>query len=163
MRHETFPKRNARPLPSPNWQYYATATVTCVILVAGFFLAARQHFSSMEYGLQNSRLRRQVDELESEKRKLMVSREVSLSPVELRKAVRRIGFMDAPPPQMDSYTSHDRIAERTIINTVDSKRSDVEKPANKVLKTVINTPVVKAPAMDKQARREMPTVKKDRT
>jgi len=117
----------------------------------------------MEYGLQNSRLRRQVDELESEKRKLMVSREVSLSPVELRKAVRRIGFMDAPPPQMDSYTSHDRIAERTIINTVDSKRSDVEKPANKVVKTVINTPVVKAPAMDKQARREMPAVKKDRT
>jgi hypothetical protein len=134
-----------------------------VILVAGFFLAARQHFSSMEYGLQNSRLRRQIDELESEKRKLTVSREVSLSPVELRKAVRRIGFIDAPQPQIDSYSSGDRIVDRTVMNVVDSKKISSEKPANKVVKTVISAPVTKVPAMDKQARREVSAQKKDRT
>ena len=67
----TSPK-NTRPRQTQSWQYYATATACCVVLVAGFFFAARQHFSSMEYGLQNSRLRRQLDELQSEKRKLLV-------------------------------------------------------------------------------------------
>lgn len=164
MKHETFPKTNARPLANSNWQYYATATITCVILVAGFFLAAKQHFSSMEYGLQNSRLRRQVDELESEKRKLTVSREVSLSPVELRKAVRRVGFVDTPQTQIDTFASRDRLVERTVINAVSSKKELTDKPANKVVKTVISAPVTKVAAMDKQARRESSTSqKKDRT
>ena len=79
--------RLQRPQAS-GWQYYVVAVVCCVVLVAGFLLAARQHFSSMEYGLQNSKLRRQLDELQSEKRRLLLNREVAVSPIELRKAVR---------------------------------------------------------------------------
>jgi hypothetical protein len=57
----------------------------------------------MEFGLQNSKLRRQVDQLESEKRRLLVSREISMSPGELRKAAKRAGSDEAPVAQAISY------------------------------------------------------------
>jgi hypothetical protein len=155
------PNKNARPDQTQSWQYYATATVCCVVLVAGFFFAARQHFSSMEYGLQNSRLRRQLDELQSEKRKLLVTREVSLSPIELRKAVRRIGFMDSPANHNDGIRTENVSLQRSLVGATESKRSDM--PSGKVVKTVMTAPVNKPPAMDKQARRETTNTKKDRT
>jgi hypothetical protein len=65
-----------------------------LLLVSGFFFAGRQHFSSMDYGMKNSRLRRQVDELEAEKRRLMLAREVSLSPNEIKKAAKKSGLTD---------------------------------------------------------------------
>jgi len=65
------------------------------ILVTGFFFAGKLHFSSMDYGIRNSRLRKQLDELESEKRRLLLAREVSLSPAELIKSARKIGFTQA--------------------------------------------------------------------
>ena len=155
------PIKNARPRQTQTWPYYATATACCVVLVAGFFFAARQHFSSMEYGLQNSRLRRQLDELQSEKRKLLVSREVSMSPIELRKAVRRIGFMDSPASHVDAIKAGNLPLQKTVLEAVQSKKADL--PPSKVVKTVMSAPVNKPPAMDKQARRETSNTKKDRT
>jgi hypothetical protein len=155
------PIKNARPRKPSAWQYYATATACCVVLVAGFFFAARQHFSSMEYGLQNSRLRRQIDELQSEKRKLLLNREVSMSPIELRKAVRRIGFMDSPANRIDAVRPANISLQKTVVGAVESKRSDA--PSGKVVKTVMSAPVNKPVSMDKQARRETVNTKKDRT
>src|SRR5690242_14759006 len=86
--------RRKAPKRRSNWQYYIAAVICCAVMVAGFFFAARQHFSSMEYGLQNSRLRRELDELQAEKRRLLLSREITLTPAELKKAVRRVGFVD---------------------------------------------------------------------
>src|SRR5262245_13986033 len=75
-----------------SWKY-SVATLLCgAILVTGFFFAGKLHFSSMDYGIRNSRLRKQVDELESEKRRLLLAREVSLAPAELIKAAKKIGF-----------------------------------------------------------------------
>jgi hypothetical protein len=65
------------------------------MLVIGFFFAARQHFASIEYGIKNSALRKQLTELESEKRRLLLAKEVSLSPAEIKKAARRIGFTES--------------------------------------------------------------------
>lgn len=73
---------------------YSLMFVCLLTLVSGFFFAGRQHFSSMDYGMRNSRLRRQVDELEAEKRRLLLAREVSLSPSEIKKAIRRTGIAD---------------------------------------------------------------------
>jgi hypothetical protein len=67
------------------------------IVVGGFFFAGRQHFSSMDYGMKNSRLRRQIDELEAEKRRLMLAREISLSPAEIKRAARKVGLVDGDP------------------------------------------------------------------
>jgi hypothetical protein len=71
-----------------NWP----AVVACVgVLACGFFFAARQHFSSMDFGMKNSRLRKQIDDLESEKRRLLLAREISLSPNEIKKAAAKVG------------------------------------------------------------------------
>jgi len=68
-----------------------------LLLVSGFFLAGRQHFSSMDYGMRNSTLRRQVDQLEAEKRRLQLARETQLSPAELKKAAKKAGVVDVVP------------------------------------------------------------------
>jgi hypothetical protein len=77
------------------------------IMIGGFFFAARQHFVSMDYGMKNSKLRRQLDELEAEKRKLLFHREVSVSPAELKRSAKKAGLFDsngvaAPRPELAS-------------------------------------------------------------
>jgi hypothetical protein len=67
--------------------------ICAATVISGFFFAARQHFSSMDYGMKNSRLRRQIDELEAEKRRLVLSREVSLSPAEIKRAAKKVGLL----------------------------------------------------------------------
>ena len=79
---------------SASWRTYSLMLVCGLLLVAGFFLAGRQHFSSMDTGMKNSRLRKQVDELEAEKRRLLLAREVSLSPAEIKKAAKKTGLAD---------------------------------------------------------------------
>ena len=86
--------RNNRPAAAPRRLFGTTALIlTCAFMVtAGFFVAAQQHFASMDYGMKNSRLRQQVEQLEAEKRRLMLAREISLSPTEIKKAVKKIGL-----------------------------------------------------------------------
>jgi hypothetical protein len=72
---------------------YSVLVVICgSILVVGFFFAARQHFASIDYGIRNSKLRKQIDELEAEKRRLLLAKEVSLSPAQIRKAAQKFGL-----------------------------------------------------------------------
>src|SRR6476659_9650963 len=120
--------RPQRPKAS-NWQYYSVATLCCVVLVAGFFFAARQHFSSMEYGLQNSKLRHTLDELQSEKRRLLLNREIAISPVELKKAVRRIGFMDTPSNQAVTIKAQNPAAQRNVIKAVEEVKGSTDRSA----------------------------------
>jgi hypothetical protein len=152
------------PKQRSSWQYYTAATICCAALVAGFFFAARQHFSSMEYGLQNSRLRRQLDELQAEKRRLLLNREVSLSPNELKKAIHRVGFIDDTDSIKTAQAKTDvTAAPKSVAKTVEVSAPATSKPANKVLRTVITAPVNKPAPIGKQARRDSPSTKKDRT
>src|SRR5437660_795275 len=124
--------RPQRP-KAPNWQYYSVVTLCCAVLVAGFFFAARQHFSSMEYGLQNSKLRRDLDALQSENRRLLLNREIAISPVELKKAVRRLGFVDTPAIQTVNFHGQSPAALRAVVKAVDEVKGQTEKPANKIV------------------------------
>ncbi len=45
----------------------------------GVLFAARQHFSSMDFGMKNSKLRKQIDALQAEKRRLLLQGNVSLA------------------------------------------------------------------------------------
>jgi len=165
-------KTNPKPTPTisrqaprrrSHWQYYAAAVICCSILVAGFFFAARQHFSSMEYGLQNSRLRRQLDELQAEKRRLLLNREVTLTPAELRKAVRRVGFVDDTDEIKNAPSKLEVASEpKTIVKTASVTRSDVAPVAKKVIPTVINAPVNKTASASKPAKRQIASVKRER-
>lgn len=101
-RNQSNPSRRRRALP---------AIFACVaVLACGFFFAARQHFSSMDFGMKNSRLRKQIDDLESEKRRLMLAREVSLSPAELKKAAvkAKVAIVDAVTAEVASITTKDK-------------------------------------------------------
>ncbi len=96
-RDQTRPKRSKPRQPqngSKRWRTYSLMFVCGLTLVSGFFFAARQHFSSMDIGMKNARLRRQVDELEAEKRRLLLAREISLSPAEIKKAAKKAGLAD---------------------------------------------------------------------
>ena len=80
----------------PKWLRTYSLMFLCSLLIgSGFFFAGRQHFSSMDYGMKNSRLRKQIDELESEKRRLLLQREIAVSPAEIKKSAKRAGFDDA--------------------------------------------------------------------
>jgi hypothetical protein len=82
-------RRERDPIP---WRYCFLTLLCGGILVVGFFFAARQHFASVSLGMKNSELRKQRDDLQTEQRRLKVSREVAFSPVELEKVARSIGL-----------------------------------------------------------------------
>ncbi len=82
-------RRERDPIP---WRYCFLTLLCGGILVVGFFFAARQHFSAISLGMKNSELRKQRDELQTEERRLKVSREVAFSPSELEKAAKNIGL-----------------------------------------------------------------------
>jgi len=77
---------------SVSWGYFILTVVCACVLAAGFFLAAKQHFNTMDYGMKNSSLRKQIEDLQTEKRRLLLAREVSMSPNEIRKSARNLGF-----------------------------------------------------------------------
>jgi hypothetical protein len=82
-------RRERDPIP---WRYCFLTLLCGGILVVGFFFAARQHFSAISLGMKNSELRKQRDELQTEERRLKVSREVAFSPSELEKVAKSIGL-----------------------------------------------------------------------
>lgn len=86
--------RNADETPK-RWRTYLLMGVCLALLVSGFFFAGRQHFSSMDYGMKNSKLRNEIIKLEAEKLRLVHSREVALSPGEIRKAAKKAGIIGA--------------------------------------------------------------------
>jgi hypothetical protein len=104
-------------------------------LLGGIFFAGRQHFSSMDYGMKNSRLRKQVDELQAEKRRLMLAREVSLSPAEIKKAAMRAGL--AAPAGIEGMTA--QVASATKEKAVPAAVPD-GKPL--IVKTAAVSPAV---------------------
>ena len=147
MRKRTRPQNRTSKNPQGrsrvSWRYAALTLLCGVILVSGFFFAARQHFSSMDYGIQNSRLRRQVDELEAEKRRLLLNREISLSPSEMIKAARKFAggqfaagpFQPVRPEQISAAANHKKIAsadpvvQKTVISKpIQATRSPESKP-----------------------------------
>jgi hypothetical protein len=83
-----------RDTASVSWGYFVLTVVCACLLAAGFFLAARQHFNTMEFGFKNGKLRKQVEDLQTEKRRLMLAREVALSPAEIKRSAKSLGFRD---------------------------------------------------------------------
>lgn len=84
--------RNRNISPAGRLQLYVLMGIFVAILVTGFFFAARQHFSSIDYGIRNSKLRKQLDDLETEKRRLLLAREVSVAPSQIKLAAKKLGI-----------------------------------------------------------------------
>lgn len=82
-------KREREPVP---WKYCLLTVFFGLLFASGFFFAAQQHFYSVEYGMQNSRLRGQIDDLRSQNRRLILHKEAALSPYEIKEAATKIGL-----------------------------------------------------------------------
>lgn len=106
-------------------------TLSCVALLAsGFFFAAHQHFSSMDFGMKNSRLRRQIDQLEAEKRRLMLSKEIALSPTEIKKAVKKAGMLDPVPTESQPVIAEIPVRAKTIAPATTADKTLIAKTAS---------------------------------
>ena len=72
---------------------YVLLTIACAAFLAtGFFFAARQHFAAMDLGMKNSTLRKQIEEMEGQKRQLVLAREMVRSPAEMKRIASNKGF-----------------------------------------------------------------------
>ena len=136
-----------------SWLNVAVLVVCGAALACGFFFAARQHFTSMELGIKNSQLRKQLSEMEAENRRLSLAKEVALSPMAIRKASRIVSA-----PKVNQAV----VAETASMSTMPSKalppdtevraaltKADAVKVniASKVEKVVLSRSAVKsAPA-----------------
>jgi hypothetical protein len=104
MKKETTTVRRRSPsnlTPAPartgRFKLYSLMFVCLFVVVSGVFFAGRQHFSSIDYSMRNSKLRKQLEDLESEKRRLLLAREVSGSPAEIKKAAHKLGIDNGTP------------------------------------------------------------------
>lgn len=81
--------------PTPSWIYIAVMIACVCFLAVGFFFAARQHFMAIDLGIKNSKLRKQVEDMEGQQRRLVLSREVVRSPLEMKRIAARHGLRPA--------------------------------------------------------------------
>lgn len=117
--------------------------VVCgAVIVSGFFIAAGQHFSSMDYGMKNSRLRKQIDQLQAEKQRLIHEREVSLSPGGVKRAAKKAGLLDAPATSSNVYASADPVEMKAARRSADQPLVQKISAVEPVRKTRATEPKV---------------------
>lgn len=136
------PVRNTRsPKAGVRAKYYMLAAACGVIFIASLFFAARQHFSSIEYSIKNAKLRKQVEELKDDKKRLQLTREMSLSPFEIKKAAKKIGLIEVSEDGIQPVPATAAAVETGKL----PKPAVTVKPAESlklVQKTVQSAPVV---------------------
>ncbi|MEO5858430.1 MAG: hypothetical protein ABIR33_05715 [Pyrinomonadaceae bacterium] len=122
-------KRNNPRLASPSAHtaerntstvLYVLLTIACAAFLAtGFFFAARQHFAAMDLGMKNSTLRKQIEEMEGQKRQLVLAREIVRSPAEMKRIASNKGFRQREAGVMavaaSTTTSAAPLIERTSL------------------------------------------------
>lgn len=134
-------RRERDPIP---WRYCLLTLVCGLLLVVGFFWAARQHFSAMDFGIKNAKLRQQKESLEADQRRLYITKEISLSPAEIKKVAKKIGLQDLTAESIE-----------VISPTRNLQNAQTEKPINEK---------VKQPLIEKTAKVEKnETLKKTET
>ena len=111
------------------WSYLLVVLFCGAVLAAGFFFAARQHFTSMDLGMKNSNLRKQVDDLEAEKRRLLLAKEVALSPIEIGKASRSV------------------VSRPTLVQQIAQAQPNEMSKGDEIIKTTVTKPATDAKAI----------------
>jgi len=110
--------------------------------------------------MKNSKLRKQIEDLEAEKRRLILARQISLSPNELRKAAKKIGLLAEPGAETQAPA-----ALQASVKTTEAPPPAKTAPSNPlVVKTasVAETHPTAVPAVLKPTKTDRPIVKPDR-
>lgn len=167
MRNRTA--RRSRPTNLSNrgvgtlpWSYLFVIAICGCVIAAGFLLAARQHFVSMDLGMKNSKLRKQLEDLESENRRLMLAREVAISPIEITRTARNFGFVEtAESPMAIPVVATEQVKKPdgpVAVKAVAIQGSRPEVIAASVTKTTYQRPA--APALPKPETAKKPAADK---
>ena len=148
-------KKNKRESDSIPWRYCLMTLFCGLFLVVGFFFAARQHFSSIDYGIKNSRLRKQIDELESEKRRLILEKEIALSPAEIKKAAKKIGLMAITAGNIEVFRNNPQTPENPKAEKISiTKTVEKSPPEAKPIQAFTNKTDDNKAKSDKPAKTE---------
>lgn len=145
MKKRSLPKKTTKekihrekdPIP---WRYCLLTLLCGTFLVGGFFVAARSHFASMDFGIKNSSLKKQLEDLESEKRHLLWLKEKALSPAEIKKAAKKLGLTETTANNFQTFGG--KIEAKPEKADPSAKKAD-EKPKPLVERTVDTKPVEK--------------------
>ena len=150
-----MPTYAARDATSVSWGYFILTVACACVLAAGFFLAARQHFNTMEFGFKNGKLRNQVEDLQTEKRRLMLAREVSLSPAEIKRAAKNLGFRDRGEVAVVSIKAAERSSNvsQNNFSALTVATSPRKSAATKPIKVSLTEQSPKAAVEDKTIKR----------
>jgi hypothetical protein len=127
---------------------YVLLTIACAAFLAtGFFFAARQHFAAMDLGMKNSTLRKQIEEMEGQKRQLVLAREMVRSPAEMKRIASNKGFRQRDAAAMTIAMSTSKSASPLVERTSLVKPTTVgTKPVKAFLPTGTKPVVVAASA-----------------
>lgn len=141
---------------------YVLLTIACAAFLAtGFFFAARQHFAAMDLGMKNSTLRKQIEEMEGQKRQLVLAREMVRSPAEMKRIASNKGFRQRLSPIMavaaSANTSASPLVERTSLVKA---TKDAPKPIKAFLPTGTKPIVVTAAAIQSKKNDNLTAVSK---
>ncbi len=151
--------RNRNPIA---WRYGFLTLVCGLILIIGFFFAARQHFSSIDFSIKNSRLRKHIEELEAGKRRLILAKEIALSPAEIKKAAQKIGFREMTASNIEVYRPNANPSDK-LSNSAEKSKSEKaieEKPKQTILaKTEETKKTEKETKVEKKIERKLPAEK----
>jgi hypothetical protein len=128
-----------------SWSFMLLVLVCACVVATGFFFAARQHFTSMDYGIKNSKLREQLQNLEAEKRRLMLAREVASSPLAIRKAAFGLGLRNTPDVAAIPVVAKAQPERETTPVAVPTKASDVKRDSPTIVRTVMTMPADSVP------------------
>jgi hypothetical protein len=93
--HRIIRNRKAAVRKEPiSWGYFVLTIFCASMMALGFFFVAVQHFVAMDLGFKNSSMRKQIQDLEAEKRRLLLTKEVALSPNAITRAATKFGFRE---------------------------------------------------------------------
>lgn len=138
---------------TPTTLIYILLTVACAaFLAAGFFFAARQHFAAMDLGMKNSKLRKQVEEMEAQNRQLVLAREIGRSPAEVKRIASNKGFREKEATLATTISTASN-AGRLVQKTSSIASTSVHKPLKAFMATVKQRPSEKVESKTKPANR----------
>ena len=86
-----------------------------VLLAGGFAYAARQHFTTVQYGYRSEELREQRTRLLEEQRRLLLAFEEAASPARLERAAREAGMQPIRPAQIGNSQRKDAQEESVLL------------------------------------------------
>ncbi len=118
--------RERDPIP---WRYCLLTLVCGLLLVVGFFWAARQHFSAMDFGIRNAKLREQKKSLEDEQRRLYLNKEILLSPAEIKKMAKKIGLQDITSANIEVISPEPKTEKKDEKNLTATTKKTEDKAA----------------------------------